>query len=167
MTEFDQLLTLADDLTLSCISTAEGVRRYLLTRQEVIALRRALESGAVTFAEVETSVRGLLAQFVRGMRSPADAVLAAIAVATETFPNPSIAKFVENLAVVAIAEMPMAPRVARLSLAERRNRLAQVTVRELQIASLIRQLDGPREEHPSRVSVDVDYSDLALNRRVA
>ena len=162
MIEFDRLLTLADDVTLSCISTAEGVRSHLSARPEVMALRQALVSGAVTFEDVEAFVRGLIAQFVRGTHSPADAVLAAIVVAAELLPRASIEQFIENLARVTIAEMPMSPRVARLSLHERRKQLAQVTVRELDINNLLPQLDGPSEDHPCRIEVGVDYRTLDL-----
>lgn len=163
MIEFDRLLALADDVTLSCISTAEGVRNHLSARPEVVALRGALKTGSVTFDDVGAFVRELIAEFVRGTRSPADSVIAAVVVAIEMLPPASIQEFLEDLARVKIAEMPMSPRVARLSLRERTERLAQVTIRDLTIANPIPQAYGPpREAHPIRIEVGVDYRTLDL-----
>jgi hypothetical protein len=162
MKEFQQLLTLADDLTLSYISTAEGVRRYLSARREVLALREALITGAITFEDLEEFVRDLVAHFVRGTRSPIDVVLAAIAVAVEPLPLVSFKDFLEDLSRTKIAEMPMAPRVARLSLYWRSNRFAQSTDRDLTIANLTTPPWPPREDRPVRIDVGVDYQSLVL-----
>jgi hypothetical protein len=165
MIELDRLLNLSDDLTLSCISTAEGVRTYLSTRSEVLALRVSLESGGTTFGDVKAFVRGLISSFVPGTLSPADAVLAAVVAAIEPLPQVAIEEFLDDLARVKVAEIPMSPRVARLSVRERRKRLAQVTFRDFRITSPVHQADGPREHHPPRISSGQDYG--LLNMRVA
>lgn len=157
MTEFARLLTLADDVGLSCISTAEGFRNHLSRRQEVLALRRALEAGAISFDDVQVFIQGLLAGFVRGGRSHAEVVIAAVVVAIEPLTLPGIDEFLVDLARVKVAEMPMSPRVARLSRRERSARLAQLTQRELVIANLPQPTWPPREDRPSRVDVGVDY----------
>jgi hypothetical protein len=162
MTELEQLLTLDDDVTLSYISTAEGVRSHLAGRREVLALRQALDAGAIAFEDVQAFARGLVGQFVRGTHSPADAVLAAVVVAIEPLPSGPIEEFLKNLAGVKVAEMPMSPRVARLALRERTVQLTLVTFRELIIAGLIRQDGEPREDRPVRIDSGVDYQNLDL-----
>jgi hypothetical protein len=161
MIELERLLTLVDDLPLSCISTAEGLRSYLSRHVEVARLREALKAGAVTFADLEAFMLALIAQFVPGTRNANDVVIAAVVVGIEPLPAAALQDFLEDLARVRIAEMPMAPRVARLSLRERAQGFAQLTTREFTISDLVPQACPIGEELP--VKTEVGLNDVTLD----
>jgi hypothetical protein len=163
MNELAELLKLADDLALSCISTAEGLRNELSKRVEVLALKRALMSGSVTFDDVRAFVERLMERFVRGSKSQIDIVLAAIVNAIDFLPAKRVDDFLDSLAGVRIAEMPMAPRVARLAVRERWNRFTEVTIRDVSFMTpLPFGGDGPQEEHPVQIDSDINYQIFEL-----
>jgi hypothetical protein len=158
MPALNNLRNLSLDATLSTISTAEGLRSFLSSRPEVIDLRHALDAQAIDSDDVHSFVSELLGHFRRGTRFGEEPVLAAVAVAVETLPAPFAQEFLEDLARVRVAELPLAPRVARLSLRERDKRVSQLTVRDLTIANLVPENWGPpRELRPERVTSGVEY----------
>lgn len=158
MQTLNNLRNLSLQATVSSISTAEGLRAFLSCRPEVIELRRAFEAEAIDSDDFHSFVNELLGHFRRGARFHAEGVIAALAVAIETLPARFAQEFLQDLARVKIAELPLAPRVARLSLRERDKRVSQLTVRDLTIANLVPEIWGPpRELHPERVSSGVDY----------
>ncbi len=153
----DDLRALALDCRVSSISTAEGLRAFLGFRPEVIEFRRALDAQVLDDGDLRGFVSELLGQFVRGTRFPDESVLAAVAVAIETLPAQFAEQFLEDLARVRIAELPLAPRVARLSLRERHNRVSLLTVRDMTITEPVPQRWVPlREIHPQRVTSGLD-----------
>jgi hypothetical protein len=97
------------------------------------------------------------------MLFPDDVVLAAIAVAVEPLPTPEVERFLEDLARVRLKEIPFAPRVARLALAERDTWVTPFTARTRRIADL----PPPRvpeyvEAQPEYIEIGTDYQPYAI-----
>lgn len=155
MNELERILALADDMALSAISTPEAFRARLSERPEVISLRRALQAEAVTLDQVWEFVRGLLGNFRRGVQLPEDIVIAAVSVAVETYPVRAVQEFMEDLARVRVSEMPLAPRVARLGLAERNKRVTPFTLRVLRIAEPLPQPFDRFDPIPIDAGIDI------------
>ncbi len=111
------------------ISTAEALRTFLQYRSEVVSLRKAVEVGEITLTDIEEYVDELLRSFVTGTKFPYEIDLAAIAMALETYLGAFAEKYLEDLSRLHVQELPLAPRVARLCLARRREVVSGVTVR--------------------------------------
>lgn len=141
----------------SSISTAEGLRVFLSSRDEVISLRRAFATEAIGPDDLREFVRRVLQRFAAGRRFGEESSIAAIAVALETHPAPFAEEFLSILSRVIAAEVPLASRVARLCLRQRRYRITDGTARTKTIANTITKLSGPSERHPSAVRSGVDY----------
>jgi hypothetical protein len=100
-------------------STATGLALLLAQRPEASGVRQALRDGALS----EEAVRDWIASLLKGLRPgvlfPHDGTLAALAVACAgpgtTFGEAVLRKFAE----LKLAEIPLAPRVARHFLQQR------------------------------------------------
>lgn len=79
------------------ISTAEALRAFLRYRPEVVSLRKAIVSGAVTPVDTKEYVDELLRSFTTGKMFAYEINLAAIAVALETYPGPFAEEYLKDL----------------------------------------------------------------------
>jgi hypothetical protein len=157
MHELDDLRSVAFQDTASSISTAEGLRVFLSSRPEVISLRRAIVTEAIGADELREFIRTVLLGFTPNRKFADDVSIAAVAVALETHPAAFAQEFLDVLARIVAAEVPLAPRVARLCLRERRNRLSGLTTRTSTISSPVPRMWGPpTEHHPSPISTPAD-----------
>jgi hypothetical protein len=145
------------------ISTAEALRAFLRDRPEVVSLRRAINTGEITSVDIKIYVEELLRSFRAGRKFTDEIALAAIAIAVETFPGAFAEEYLENLANLRIQELPLATRVARLSLSRRREVVIGVTDR-LKVISALPQNQGiqPREVEPFWVDARHNADHLLL-----
>ena len=153
MRELDDLRSVPFQNLASSISTAEGLRTFLSSRPEVLSLRRAVATEAVGAQELREFIRTLLRGFTPNRRFADDVSIAAVAVAIETHPAPFAQEFLDVLGRLVAAEAPLAPRVARICLRERRSRVSGLTTRNVTISSPVPGPWGPpSEHHPVAVS---------------
>ena len=103
------------------ISTAGALYTFLRQRSEVIDLRRAISNNEVTPEDITEFVQGLLKSFRPSEKFADEITLAAIAVTIRNVPRLFAEKYLRDLAELKISELPLAPRVARLCLANRRD----------------------------------------------
>lgn len=96
------------------IGTAEALRGALARSPEVLAVRDAMKKCSLDESSVAHFVADLLNSFERGTLFRHDLTLAALAVAVEATFSPQVDLFLDRLARLRIAEIPMASRVARL-----------------------------------------------------
>lgn len=105
--------------TIGSLPTPAAVRRYLARSPHVAEIRRDLSSGNLT----EAAVRGFITEMMRdlrpGERFVHEPAVAALCVALETNGASFAEEYTNDLANLALAEMPTAIRVARLSREER------------------------------------------------
>lgn len=133
----------------SLISTAEALRVFLRTRSELASVKRAIDNSVLSPSDIIKYVSGLLRSFRPGERFADDITLAAIAVILENVPGGVADEYLKNLAGLRIQELPMAPRVARLALLRRKERLTGLTDRKRVIsAPFPRQYAGPTQTEP-------------------
>lgn len=102
------------------ISTGEALRAFLQVRPEIVSLRRAINTGEVTWTDIKGYVSELIRSFCAGKKFVDEISLAAIAVTVETLPGTFAEEYLEDLASLQIQELPLATRVARLCLSGRR-----------------------------------------------
>ena len=140
-------------------SSAEGLRTFLRTRPEVSDLRRALVSGELVERDVEIFVRELLGALSPGKKFTEEIALAAIAVAIESLPG-GFVDYLEDLGRVRIQEMPLAPRVAALAVAERDKLVGGLTARMEVISALLPDGRGPQLFQP--IPIEAGSSDENL-----
>ena len=139
------------------ISTAEALRSFLRELSEVISLRSAITTGEITPTDIKKYVNELLRSFCAGKKFANEISLAAIAVAMETLPGPFAEEYIKDLARLRIQEIPLASRVARLSLSQRREVMIGLTDRSRIFAPLEIQNTEPREHVP--VWIDAEHAD--------
>lgn len=163
MQSLNNLKKLSQEGKALCISTAEGLRTFLGSRPEVLEVRRAFKAEAIHADDIRSFVDDMFVDFARGSRFHGEVVIAAIAVAVETLPVRFAQSFLEDLARVRISELPLAPRVARLSIQERDKRLSQLTVRDMTLSEPVPETGGPIHElRPERVSSSIDDTHVDL-----
>ena len=156
MRELDDLRSVPFQDLASSISTAEGLRAFLTSRPEVLSLRRAVATEAVGAQELREFIRTLLLGFTPNRKFADDVSIAAVAVAVETHPASFAQEFLDVLGQLVAAEIPLAPRVARICLRERRRRVSGMTTRQLTISNPVPGPWGPpSEHHPVAVSTPV------------
>lgn len=126
MTALTALLDDAFELAFAGVSTPEAALQLLRRSTQVRDLHEALRSEAVTFSETEVFVQQLMREFLPGIRFAREHALGAIAVAAGRFANEFSERFLTKLSGLRLAELPLAPRVARAIL-EERNRLTENT----------------------------------------
>ena len=138
---------LAEDSVVDAIAAITSPRslRNVLTRlPEVAAVRSSLESGSLEEDEIHRWVADKIRDLRRDSRFPHEVAFAALAVAVERIPAAIADDYLEQLSRLAIHEMPLSPRVAKLSLEARRtavssNVFATVFIRsELEYSSVAR-----------------------------
>ena len=98
------------------VATAEAWHSVLGLADEVHTLSSAVRDGAVTEDQLRRWVESLLAEFRRGERFVHEAALAAIAVCMEDRQTAFADEYLRSLSELQLQEIPIAPRVARLSL---------------------------------------------------
>ena len=162
MPTFDALRDESLKLAASSISTAEGLRVFLSGRAEVLEVRRALATGSLTCDQIRTFVQRLLRNFRVNRKFVDEYVLAAIAVALESFPGHFADQYLSDLASVRIKEMPLASRVASLAIRQRKELVPALTYKEF-VAAVSRErtltrpdLEGPREWKVTRLNAHTD-----------
>lgn len=160
MSVLDGLRSESLETASSSISTAEGLRDFLSRRLEVLELRRTLATGGIVIDDVRNFVQHLLQDFRPNEKFAGDYILAAIAVALESFPGAFADEYLSDLASLHIREMPLAPRVARLAVQQRETSVSEATWRE-KILSIpdVRELRQPTEWKPIPVSAQMDHVD--------
>lgn len=119
------------------ISTATALRIFLQQREEVRDLREALRSNRVTPTHITEFVEELLQSFRKGEKFEDELALAAIAVSLENYSVQFAEEYIQDLANLSIKEMPLAPRVARLCLANRHNNIIANRFGEKSFSGLI------------------------------
>lgn len=132
------------------VSSAEGLRALLRDRPEVVAVRRALMAGELTTGEVAAFVRATLRRLSPGKKLTEEVAVAAVAVALESLPGKFAVEFLENLAALRVQELPLAPRVAALALARRKETIVESTERSEAIAEAPSESTGATEFEPTR-----------------
>lgn len=116
------------------ISTDQALYHYLQRAPVVRELAKAIRADCSTpNDEIEQFVARLLHRFRPGRRFAFDASLAAVVVALELYPAPFATKFIEELAGAKVAEIPLAPRVARLVLEGRKSSVIAETRRTARV----------------------------------
>lgn len=103
------------------IATVEALRSLLACSPEVRAIRDGLWQEAIREEDLEQFVSRLIGELRPGTQFNGDLQLAALAVTLERRATAFSEAFLQDLAGLKLAEMVLAPRVARLCLAERRN----------------------------------------------
>lgn len=117
MNKLQQLLSDEFVSELGFYSTAAGLYRGLAKNPVVKELTDAIRTGEISANNIREFVAQLAPAFERGIRFPHENCLAAICVSIEHFANPFSEEFLIDLARVNITELPFAPKVAGICLA--------------------------------------------------
>ena len=122
---------MSDDflLNVNWHSTGEALYDHLAESGYVASLRREIASSATSNEQIEQFVRELLRDFRRGAKFPWDTTIAAVAVALRYVPGDFATRFLGELSALRVAEIPLAPRVSAIALAQRREHLAGETIK--------------------------------------
>jgi hypothetical protein len=118
------------------VSTAEALHEALRRRPEVSELRSAIGIQAIDSKAVEEFTRSLVQKIQLGHRSSYDVVFAALAVIYEAMPGPFATKYLNKLAGLRVAELPISPRVARIASSVRARRVPVVSVAKNQMTKV-------------------------------
>lgn len=118
------------------IGTPEGLRKALRKHDYVIAIRRAINEGAITPEYITKYVSDLFSGFKKGLLFPHEHVLSAFAVALETSPLEIAEDYLLDLSKLRIMEMPISPRVARICLLNRFERINPLTCKTLKVTTI-------------------------------
>jgi hypothetical protein len=118
------------------VSTAEALHEALRRRPEVAELRAAIAIQAIEPKSVEEFTRSLVQQVELGRRSSFDVAFAALAVIYEAMPGPFAARYLNKLSALRIAELPLSPRVARISLSVRARKVPSTSVAKSQMTKV-------------------------------
>jgi hypothetical protein len=102
------------------VSTASGLRKALKRSESAKKLYRAFSLGEIPIDRIEAIVRELTDKFQRGVLFRYESEMCLLAVVIEEHDSETAEKFLNDLAEVRVAEMPMSPRVAALCLRTRR-----------------------------------------------
>lgn len=95
------------------LTTPESLERHIVSDSACCELRRRIESATLSTEDIEAFVERLLQDFHPGRTFYGDKLLALVAVAVATGPEPFSSCFLRELAELQCAELPLAPRVAR------------------------------------------------------
>ncbi|MEQ8857594.1 MAG: hypothetical protein RIC56_03010 [Pseudomonadales bacterium] len=114
--------------SLAVISTIEAVRTVIRHSNEFKQLKTDIESEAISEGDIREFVSRQLSYLRPGESFPFEGALSAIAIALENCPTEFASSYLEDLSQLDIAEIQIAPKVARRSL-ELQRTLADVTYR--------------------------------------
>lgn len=117
-------------------ASAESLAETLRRSSEVAELRKYIAIQVIDRAQVEDFIRDIVSRVEIGKRSSYDISLAALAIVYERLGGPFPTEFLERLASLQVAELPMSTRVARIA---RRVRTAHVpgsTAKVLRVAPI-------------------------------
>lgn len=144
-------------LSVGFLSTAAPLRRFLVKRSEVAAIRQALAQGAITDDVLRRFVSGLMSDLRPGERFAHELTLAALAVALESRATDFAEEFLHDLASLRVAEMGLCIRVARECL-KRRTSLINNRSRSFEPMRLLECMQfsmGPSLSNGARGAVEV------------
>lgn len=115
------------------VSTAEALYGALKGRRELFDVRALIANGLITPDSIEALSKEVTENFKRGERLSHEEVLGMLAISLASFGTSFADVFIRDLAALDITEMPMAPRLARLALADRERVLGGFTVKTLHL----------------------------------
>ncbi len=118
------------------IATPKALRAILQTNEEIKAVRKQILNNPNAQIEIEEFVRDRLIDLKPKRYFPHEPAFCALAVAIENLPVPMAEKFLNELAELKIAEMPMSSRVAVLCLQRRRELLIGETEKHFRVKPL-------------------------------
>ena len=152
------------------LATTEALERHVLSDAAFRELRSRIESAALSVADVEAFVDGLLVEFRPGRTFYGDKVLALVAMVLETGPEPFANRFLDELASLECAEIPLASRMARRILHRRKPFFPSTAIRTEVISDpaygadeiiLVETIVGSNEKPPQDRSVTMNFLNLA------
>lgn len=146
----------SDTVAESCaaISTVEGIVAHFTSDPTVHAIRLALDSGGLSFAELLDAIATWLGALVRGQKLPLETALIALTVVLETVPGDPAEEVLTSIAKLNIAEVALVSRVARLCLERRRQRLSSSAVAHFYCSDILVQDQVPTLFCPFAVSIE-------------
>jgi hypothetical protein len=111
----------ADEIANLCavVSTPAGLREALRGTASAQKLLEALDLGLVSTENLRDFAQNLTKDFTPGVRFSDEPELCLLAVVLENHESSFSDTFLTDLAAVNVAELPLAPRVARLCLQSR------------------------------------------------
>lgn len=129
------------------ISSPETLHDRLERTEAVKNVRDRINQCSLVFEEIHETVSEWLSNMKRGVRFSHESALSALAVVLETQPGRDAEKFLEDLSGLKIMEIPMASRVAQVSLQRRQNLINDVTYASKKFDA-VTVADDPREVKP-------------------
>jgi hypothetical protein len=135
------------------ISTPEALVNFLKHRTEVFDVRRAVENGAVKFAEIDFFVRSLFGEFEKGKKFLGDIIISALAISLELIPARDAESFLYELAQLRLSELPMSSRVAKIAIHNRNVMIGGLTFRKFRITDPLPLTHNPQLWIPPRSNI--------------
>jgi hypothetical protein len=135
------------------ISSPVSLHDRLDKLEAVEKVRERIREGSLGFDEIRIAISEWLRQLVRGTRLPSESAVSALAVAVEKIPGPDAEQFLKELAGLRILEMPIASRIAAVSLQQWKE-LFDGTTFASRVVARFPMPQGPIEEIPLRISIE-------------